>query len=134
MEVERMKFLTFRTIGWRGNEKPSQILEKMAMNFPHLSQEQEEHECKNGSGRGRKKGLKRPVEFSPGSSHQPRLKRIIFSPSWRLPSGLTVPRTISPGWNHQPGVIMNLLSRLVAPTGPFPAPPSPRVLSCWTRN
>jgi hypothetical protein len=44
MKVERMKFLTFRTVGWRGNQKPSQILEKMGMNSPHPSQEQEEHD------------------------------------------------------------------------------------------
>jgi hypothetical protein len=57
-----MKFLNYRTIGWRG------------MNSPHPSQEQEEHNSKNGLGRGRKKGLKRPGEFSPGSSHQPGLE------------------------------------------------------------
>jgi hypothetical protein len=39
MEVERMKFLIFRTVGWRGNKKPSQILKKMGMNSPHPSQE-----------------------------------------------------------------------------------------------
>jgi hypothetical protein len=74
MEIERMKFLTFRTVGWRGNKKPSQIFEKMGMNSPHPSQEQEEHDWKNVSGWGRKKGLKMSEEFSTGSSHQPELK------------------------------------------------------------
>jgi hypothetical protein len=74
MEVERMKFPTFRTVGWRENQKPSQILEKMGINSPHPSQEQEEHDLKNGSGRGGRKGLKRSEEFSPGWSHQPGLK------------------------------------------------------------
>jgi hypothetical protein len=44
MEVQRKKFLTFRTIGWRGNQKPSQIMEKMGMNSAHPSQEHEEHD------------------------------------------------------------------------------------------
>jgi hypothetical protein len=56
MKVERMKFLIFRTVGWRGNKKLSQVLDKMVMNSPHPSQEQEEHDRKNGSGRGSKKG------------------------------------------------------------------------------
>jgi hypothetical protein len=71
MEVGRMKFLTFRTVGWRGNKKSLQIMEKMGMNSPHPSQEQEEHDWKNILGRGRKKGLKRPRKFILGWSHQP---------------------------------------------------------------
>jgi hypothetical protein len=73
MKVEGRKFITFRTVGWR-NKKPSQILEKMGMNSPHVSQEQEEHDWKNGSGRGKKKGLKMLGEFSLGSSHRPGVK------------------------------------------------------------
>ena len=52
MEDERMKFLTLEPLdGWE-NQKPSQIMEKMGTNSPYSSKEQEEHEWRNGSGRG----------------------------------------------------------------------------------
>jgi hypothetical protein len=41
----------------RGNQKPSQIVGKIGMNSPRPSQEQKKHEWRNGSIRGRKKGL-----------------------------------------------------------------------------
>jgi hypothetical protein len=35
MEDERMKFLTFKPLDGWGNQKPSQIVEKIGMTFPH---------------------------------------------------------------------------------------------------
>jgi hypothetical protein len=36
MEDERMKFLTFKPLDGWGNQKPSQIVEKIGMTSPHL--------------------------------------------------------------------------------------------------
>jgi len=75
-----------------GNQNPSQIVEKIAINSHHPSQEKKEHEWMNGLGKGRKKDLKISRKFSPVQWLQPELKRPINS-GWSHQTELNVPAT-----------------------------------------